>query len=105
MITQPFESGEADWASKIHIATSPCYYHNYLLGEITASQLHYYIVGHVLKSENFQANSYSHKKEVGAWLIQYIFKPGSRYNWQQLIKSATGEELTAKYYASQFVGK
>ena len=28
-----------DWAAKIHIATNPVYYHNYMLGEMMASQL------------------------------------------------------------------
>ena len=41
MIKKPDGRNEPDWASKIHIATSPCYYHNYLLGELFASQLHY----------------------------------------------------------------
>ena len=27
-----------DWATKIHVALYPCYYHNYLLGELLASQ-------------------------------------------------------------------
>ena len=30
-----------DWACKIHVALAPVYYHNYLLGEVTASQLAY----------------------------------------------------------------
>lgn len=44
MIKRPAGRNEPDRATKIHIATSPCYYHNYLLGELLASQLYYHIV-------------------------------------------------------------
>ena len=37
---KPDGRNQADWATKIHIATAPCYYHNYLLGELLASQLY-----------------------------------------------------------------
>ena len=33
-----------DWAAKIHLATAPVYYHAYLMGECTASQLHRHVV-------------------------------------------------------------
>src|SRR5262249_35053207 len=33
-ITRPEGRNAPDWASKIHIATSPVYYHNYQLGEM-----------------------------------------------------------------------
>jgi peptidyl-dipeptidase A len=105
MIRRPENSGTADWAAKIHIATSPCYYHNYLLGEVFASQLHYSILTRVLKQKNANPNSYYNRKEVGAYLIENVFMPGSRYKWQDLVKYSTTEPLTAKYYALQFVGK
>ncbi|MEI8008103.1 MAG: hypothetical protein WCI00_01280 [bacterium] len=35
---------DADRASKIHVACYPCYYHNYMLGELLASQLYYHLV-------------------------------------------------------------
>ena len=43
----------ADWATKIHIATAPCYYHNYLLGELLASQF-----GDTLSKEFFGGQSF-----------------------------------------------
>ena len=44
MIKRPPGRNQPDRATKTHIATSPCYYHNYLLGELLASQLYYHIV-------------------------------------------------------------
>ncbi len=103
MIKRPVDRDEPDWATKIHIATSPCYYHNYLLGELLASQLFYHIAEKVIHSENIRLESFANKKEVGAFLIEKIFKPGSVYHWSELIEKATGEPLTARYYARQFV--
>jgi len=34
-----------DWASKIHFSVAPVYYHNYLLGEVLASQLQRTLLG------------------------------------------------------------
>ncbi len=50
LLKMPAGRDEPDWAAKIHIALYPCYYHNYLLGELLASQLYYHIAGPVLKS-------------------------------------------------------
>jgi len=102
MIKRPANRNQPDWASKIHIATSPCYYHNYLLGELLASQFNHYIAANVLKSDNF-SQCYFGKKEVGDYLKQNVFKPGARYSWNEMIEKSTGEKLSAKYYAEQFV--
>jgi len=102
MIKRPANRNQPDWASKIHIATSPCYYHNYLLGELLASQFNHYIATNVLKSDNF-GQCYFGKKEVGDYFVDKVFKPGARYSWNEMIEKATGEKLTAKYYAEQFV--
>jgi len=42
-------------------------------------------------------------KAVGNYLKEKIFMPGSRYYWNDMIEKSTGEKLTAKYYAKQFV--
>ncbi len=102
MMKRPEGRDEPDWATKIHIALYPCYYHNYQLGELLASQLHYYIVGNVTKSGNYATDTYSGNKEVGTWLIDNVFTPGMRYGWNDMIERATGEPLTAKYYTEQF---
>lgn len=103
MLKRPTDRNEPDWASKVHIATSPCYYHNYLLGELLASQLYYYITKEVIKSEDYKNQSFANNTAVGAYLLENIFKPGARYYWNDMIEKATGEKLTAKYYALQFV--
>ncbi len=103
MIKKPEGRNMPDWATKIHIATSPCYYHNYLLGELLASQLYYTITEKVLKSKHPETESFTGRPEVGKFLIEKVFAPGDRYFWNDMIEKATGEKLTAKYYAKQFV--
>ena len=103
LMKRPEGRNEPDWATKIHIALYPCYYHNYLMGELLASQLFYYIAANILKSDDLKLQSFAGKKEVGSYLKERIFMPGSRWYWNEMIEKATGEKLTAKYYAKQFV--
>lgn len=103
MIKKPEGRNEPDWASKIHIASSPCYYHNYLLGELLASQLNNYIIKNIVKSDNLSMQSFSNNIEIGKYLTDKVFFPGALYHWNVMIEKATGEKLTPKYYAEQFV--
>jgi peptidyl-dipeptidase A len=103
MIKRPAGRNEPDWAAKIHVALYPAYYHNYLLGNILASQFYYTISQQVLRQENVTEQSFTDHPEVGKFLDEKIFKPGARFGWNEMIEKATGEKLTAKYYARQYV--
>lgn len=101
-IRKPEGRNEPDYATKIHIALYPCYYHNYQLGEIFASQMHNYIVTNISKSNDVKNECYCGNKEIGKWMSEKIFSPGMLLEWDKFIENATGERLTAKYYAEQF---
>ncbi len=103
MLKKPEGRNEPDWATKVHVALYPCYYHNYLMGEMLASQLNYYIAANVLNNSDITTVSFVNKPEVGKYLDEKVFKPGCLYEWNEMIERATGEKLTAKYYAKQFV--
>ena len=98
MLTRPEGRNMPDWATKIHVALYPCYYHNYLLGEMLASQLYGYIEANITDNLSLVG-----EKAAGTYLREKIFLPGARYYWNDMIEKATGEKLTAKYYAKQFV--
>lgn len=98
LLKKPDGRNMPDWATKIHIALYPCYYHNYLLGELLASQWHAYILNNISKNASFVG-----EKTVGDYLKEKVFRPGARYSWNDMIERSTGEKLTAKYYAEQFV--
>jgi len=94
---------DAGWASKLHFTSAPCYYHNYMLGELLASQLHHHIVHNVLGLESDRNVSYVGEKALGEYLRENVFGPGARYHWNDMIARATGEPLTAKYFVRQFI--
>jgi peptidyl-dipeptidase A len=103
MLKKPEGRNNADWASKIHVALYPCYYHNYQLGELLASQLQASINTRILNAGVNQEISLSQNPAIGQYLLDNVFRPGAKYQWNDMIKRATGEELTAKYYAAQFM--
>ena len=103
LLNRPPKRYEPDWASKIHVALYPAYYHNYLMGNLLASQFYYYIIENVLMGDDFRNESFINRKEVGEYLIESVFKPGMKYEWNNMIEKATGEKLTAKYYALHYV--
>jgi peptidyl-dipeptidase A len=94
---------EPDWAAKIHFTIAPCYYHNYLLGELFASQFQQYIVRNVLKLDSDEGVSYVGRADAGRFLRENVFEPGSLYQWNEMIERATGEKLTAKHFVADFV--
>lgn len=105
LVRRPPGPVDAGWASKLHFTTAPCYYHNYMLGELLASQWHHYIVHNVLGLESDENVSYADDKKVGDYLRRKVFAPGARYHWNEMIRRATGEPLTPKYFVEQFVQK
>ena len=101
LLTYPEGRDEPDWAAKIHIALYPCYYHNYQMGELFASQMHHYIVENITRSGDMVFDSYTGCLDVGRWLSEKIFAPGKLYPWNEMISRATGEKLTAAYWAAE----
>ncbi len=87
------------WASKIHLASSPVYYHNYLLGEMVASQLLHHIQTNVLAGQ--PADSLVSSPLVGAYLREQVFYPGSVRAWEDWLEHATNERLTPSYFVQQ----
>ncbi|MEX2583215.1 MAG: M2 family metallopeptidase [Gemmatimonadota bacterium] len=93
LIRRPKGRDEPDWATKLHLSLAPVYYHNYLLGELMASQLTHAMHDSALAPEL-----------AGSFLRERIFAPGASLPWNDLLREATGEPLTGKYFVDQFVG-
>jgi peptidyl-dipeptidase A len=102
-VDSPPERDEPDWAAKIHFTIAPCYYHNYMLGELLASQLHHHLVHELLKRDSDENVGYVDQKRVGDFLTEKVFDAGAVYRWNDMIERATGEPLTPKYFVGQFV--
>lgn len=103
MVRRPEDRDAPDWAAKIHLATSPVYYHNYLLGELIASQL-----AATLRKTAFNGanpKGYVARKEFGDFLRERIFDHGASLHWQALLESATGSRLSPDAFLKEFVSE
>jgi peptidyl-dipeptidase A len=105
MVKRPPNRSAPDYASKIHLVVAPVYYHNYMMGELFASQLHHAIVRDVFKGGDPNVVVYAGEKGVGDFMKKKVFEPGRTLSWNELTKFATGDDLTAKAFAEDFKGK
>ena len=103
LVKKPEGRAAPDWAAKIHFAIAPCYYHNYMLGELLASQIHHHLAFKVLGLEAGQDVGYVGVSDIGEFLRKNVFEPGAVYHWNEMIERATGEPLTPKYFVDEFV--
>lgn len=103
MVKRPEGRNAPDYASKIHIVSAPVYYHNYMMGQLFASQLH-----HALSQEVFKTDpalvTYVGDKRVGEFMKEKVFSPGRSLTWKELTRHATGAELNAAAFAKDFQG-
>jgi peptidyl-dipeptidase A len=92
LVRPPPDRRMPDWAAKIHVAVAPVYYHNYLLGELLASQIE-----GVCERD---AGGVSASAPAGELLRNKIFKLGASLRWDELIEQATGRPLAADDFAA-----
>jgi peptidyl-dipeptidase A len=93
LVRRPPGRDEPDWAAKIHVALAPVYYHNYVLGQLTAAQLRDYL------ETNITHGPFYENPVAGRYLQESIFGPGARENWRDTVLRATGEPLNAERFA------
>jgi peptidyl-dipeptidase A len=105
MLKRPKDRNAPDYASKIHIVSAPVYYHNYMMGELFASQLHHAIAREVYAGANPETVVYVNSKKVGEFMKKKVFEPGRTKSWNELTEFATGEKLNAKAFAEDFQKK
>ncbi len=105
LVKRPEGRNAPDYASKIHVVSAPAYYHNYMMGELFACQVHHAIVRDVLKGGDPKTAIYVGNKEVGEFMKKKVFGPGRSLSWNELTKHATGKELNAEAFAQDFSGK
>ena len=94
-----------DYASKIHIVVSPAYYHNYMMGQLFASQVHHAIARDVLGGADPAQALYVGNPAVGRFMVGRVFAPGRTLAWDALTRHATGEPLNPKAFAEDFRAK
>jgi peptidyl-dipeptidase A len=103
-LTRPENRDAPDFASKIHIVSAPAYYHNYMLGQLFACQVHRTIARDVLNDDNWPSAYYTNHPGVGRFMQERVFAPGRSLPWNELTRHATGEPLRAQAFAEEFGG-
>jgi peptidyl-dipeptidase A len=103
-VKRPPGRNSPDYASKIHVVSAPAYYHNYMMGQLFASQVHHAIAREVLGGVEPKKAFYVDNKKVGEFMREKVFKPGRTLDWNELTEHATGEKLNAKAFARDFSG-
>ncbi len=93
LLVPPENPPSGTWAAKVHVATAPVYYHNYLLGEMLASQLE--------ATAEQTCGGLIGKPEAGSLLSDRMFRPGNLMRWDALVEQATGRPLSAANFTKR----
>jgi peptidyl-dipeptidase A len=104
LVHRPEDRNQPDYASKIHVVSAPAYYHNYMMGQLFACQVHRAICQDVLKTDQVGSAIYPGNKRVGEFMKTRVFAPGKSLPWNELTRHATGAGLNAKAFAAEFGG-
>jgi peptidyl-dipeptidase A len=102
LVKRPEGRDAPDYASKIHIVSAPAYYHNYMMGELFACQVHEAIAKALELPGEPATAIYTRDPRVGEFMKEKVFGPGAFLPWNELTEFATGEELNAKAFAAEF---
>lgn len=104
-LKRPADRNAPDYGSKIHIVSAPVYYHNYMMGQLFASQVHHAIARDLYNGADPSTVIYIGDPRVGEFMKKKVFEPGRSLDWRGLTRHATGEDLTPKAFAKDFRGK
>ena len=104
-VSRPQGRHAPDWAAKIHFSVAPCYYHNYQLGEMLASQLQDHLLRRVLGGGTDAWPRYVRSPDVGAFLQREFYAPGRRWDWRELTRRATGRPLESRPFVDELAGR
>lgn len=88
-----------DWASKVHFSTAPVYYHNYMLGEMMASQLQAALRRELGNGPGAAARRVASPR-VGEFLVERLYRDGRAYDWRETLRRATGGALGAEAFVA-----
>jgi len=100
-IKKPKGRNEPDYASKIHVVSAPAYYHNYMMGELFASQVLDTVSREVLHTSAYEAD-FVGKPAIGKFFKERVFAPGRTLNWRDLTKYISGKDLNPEAFAKSF---
>ena len=83
-----------DPATKTHINDDPAQYYDYAVATVVKYQLHNHIAKNILK-QPANACNYLGSQETGEFL-RSVLSVGATRDWREVLKEATGEDLSTK---------
>ncbi len=89
-----------DAATKTHINDNPAYYYSYAIATVQKFQIHDHIARRILHQPP-QSCDYAGNKEVGDFLKKFL-SVGATRDWRQLLREATGEDLSTRAMKEYF---
>lgn len=85
-VPRPEGRHQPDWASKIHVAVAPVYYHKYLYGRLFSTQL-------ADELHRRFGGWWQGGERSGRYITEELFAPGATYPWPDLVERVTGQPL------------
>ncbi len=104
-VRRPDARRAPDWASKVHFSVAPVYYHNYMLGEMMASQLQRHLMTQVLGDGADGGRRFVTSPEVGAYLTDRLYRSGKTLDWRGTLRQATGQGLSVAAFVEDLAGR
>ncbi len=104
-VKRPAGRNAPDWAAKIHFSIAPVYYHNYLLGEMLASQLQDHLLQNIVGGGASRWETYVASPAVGRFMRERFYAPGRSLPWRELVAHATGRPLESRPFVDDLAGR
>jgi len=86
LLVDPDSTEAPQYASSIWYVSYPCYYHNYIMASMIATQL-----------QEALSNKFGEDKiknpNVAEWMIDHLYANGEKQEWTERIRNATGKGL------------
>ena len=102
LLQRPEGWSNPDPLGKYHLANAmSTYYNNYAVGGFIAAQVADALAAHL--GQDVRTADYRGRAEAGTWLAERVLSPGSRLDWLELVRHATGQDLTTAAWKKQFV--
>jgi peptidyl-dipeptidase A len=101
-VVPPAPRGEdlCDGCTKTHVNDDPAQYYDYAVATVLKYQLHDHIARKILKQDPHSCSYYGNK-DVGKFLSG-ILAQGQTRDWRQVLKEATGEDLSTRALVDYF---
>lgn len=101
LVPRPDGRRAPDWASKIHFSVAPVYYHNYLLGEVLASQLQDALLRRTGATGRAAWDRALDDPATGRLLVDRLYRPGRSRDWRATITHAVGRPLAPDAFVAE----